>query len=161
VRKKSCEKTLVLRYAYKISGDIYRTWSRNSEEWRPINHSCDPNVWLDGLATVARRPISEGEEVYHWIFDLLIDFPIEKLWVHSWLSTMQPTRWWTENASLTATATRKSAGKLSIRSETISCRVSWTPTAVTWPILWRSWLENTKKRRKTSADKILIIFVTT
>ena len=38
-------------------------WSDDPEDWRPINHSCDPTAWLDGLDVVARRPIAAGEEV--------------------------------------------------------------------------------------------------
>jgi D-alanine-D-alanine ligase len=50
-------------YAYPLSDDLHVLWSSNPEEWRPINHSCDPNSWLDGLKLVARRPIPRGEEI--------------------------------------------------------------------------------------------------
>lgn len=51
------------RYAYPITDEIWITWSRNPENWKPINHSCDPNSWLDGLNLVARREISRDEEI--------------------------------------------------------------------------------------------------
>ncbi len=51
------------RYAYPLSGDVFVTWSDNPEEWKPINHSCDPNAWLDGLDVVARRAIAAGDEI--------------------------------------------------------------------------------------------------
>lgn len=31
--------------------------------WKPINHSCDPNVWMVGLEVQARREIKQGEEL--------------------------------------------------------------------------------------------------
>jgi len=51
------------RYAFKVTKNTYRTWSEKFEDWMPVNHSCDPNAWLDQLAVVARRNISSGEEV--------------------------------------------------------------------------------------------------
>jgi SET domain len=39
------------------------SWSADPEQWAPINHSCDPNAWLEGLDLVARRPIEAGEEI--------------------------------------------------------------------------------------------------
>ena len=51
------------QYAWPLSSDIYVTWSDNPEEWRPINHACDPNTWLDGLDLVARREVAAGEEL--------------------------------------------------------------------------------------------------
>ena len=51
------------QYAWPLSGDVYVTWSDNPDEWRPINHACDPNTWLDGLDLVARRHVAAGEEL--------------------------------------------------------------------------------------------------
>src|SRR5271169_72373 len=51
------------RYAWPVSDNVYQLWSEDPELWRPINHSCDPNTWLDGLDLVARRPIEEGEQL--------------------------------------------------------------------------------------------------
>lgn len=31
--------------------------------WRFLNHSCDPNCWLDGLVLRARRDIAPGEQL--------------------------------------------------------------------------------------------------
>jgi D-alanine-D-alanine ligase-like ATP-grasp enzyme len=50
-------------YAWPLAGDIHVTWSDNPDDWRPINHSCDPNSWLEGLDLVARRNIAAGEEI--------------------------------------------------------------------------------------------------
>lgn len=51
------------RYAWPLSPDVHVTWSDNPDEWRPINHGCDPNTWLEGLDLVARRHITIGEEL--------------------------------------------------------------------------------------------------
>jgi len=51
------------RYAWPMADNIYAIWSADPEAWRPVNHSCDPNVWLEeeGLDLVARRDITVGE----------------------------------------------------------------------------------------------------
>jgi len=51
------------QYAYPITDEIFQLWSDNPEEWRPINHSCEPNTWLQGLDIIARRDIKMGEEL--------------------------------------------------------------------------------------------------
>lgn len=51
------------RYAWPLTDEVWVMWSPDPEEWRPINHSCDPNAWLEGLNVVARRPIECGEEI--------------------------------------------------------------------------------------------------
>jgi len=51
------------RYAWPVGDDVYAVWDRSPEEWKPINHSCDPSAWLEGLDVVARRDIAAGEEV--------------------------------------------------------------------------------------------------
>lgn len=51
------------RYAWPLTADVHGIWSENPDDWRPINHACDPNTWLDGLNLVARREITEGEEL--------------------------------------------------------------------------------------------------
>jgi D-alanine-D-alanine ligase len=50
-------------YCWPISADVHVMWSDNPDDWRPINHSCDPNTCLDGLDVVARRDIARGEQV--------------------------------------------------------------------------------------------------
>jgi D-alanine-D-alanine ligase-like ATP-grasp enzyme len=50
-------------YAWPVSGSLYVAWSDNPDDWRPINHACDPNTWLEGLDLVARRDIAAGEEL--------------------------------------------------------------------------------------------------
>lgn len=51
------------RYAWPLTDEVWVTWSPDPEHWRPVNHSCDPSAWLDGLNVVARRDIAAGEEV--------------------------------------------------------------------------------------------------
>jgi D-alanine-D-alanine ligase len=51
------------KYAWPLTDDVYGLWSSDPSDWRPINHSCDPNTWLDGLDLVARRAIPRGEEI--------------------------------------------------------------------------------------------------
>ncbi len=51
------------QYAYPLTDEIFVSWSQEPEQWKPINHSCDPNAWLDGLNLVARRRIPAGSEI--------------------------------------------------------------------------------------------------
>jgi D-alanine-D-alanine ligase-like ATP-grasp enzyme len=51
------------QYGYPLGDDVLVSWSSDPEQWAPINHSCDPNAWLEGLDLVARRPIEAGEEI--------------------------------------------------------------------------------------------------
>jgi len=57
------QKEWFARYAYPITDETWVMWHPRAEEWKPINHSCDPNAWLDGLNLVARRPIAPGEQI--------------------------------------------------------------------------------------------------
>ena len=53
-------------YAYPLIGDTYVMWSDKPTDWRPINHSCDPNLWFGAdhsLNVYARRAIARGEEL--------------------------------------------------------------------------------------------------
>ncbi|HEV2827756.1 MAG TPA: SET domain-containing protein-lysine N-methyltransferase, partial [Pyrinomonadaceae bacterium] len=50
-------------YAYPLTDEVFVSWSPNPEHWKPINHSCDPNAWLEGLDMVARRDIQAGDEI--------------------------------------------------------------------------------------------------
>ncbi len=52
-----------LRYAWPVTDELWMTWSRDPDEWMPVNHGCDPSSWFEGLNVVARRKISEGEEI--------------------------------------------------------------------------------------------------
>jgi D-alanine-D-alanine ligase-like ATP-grasp enzyme len=54
---------LFRKYAWAIGNEIYGIWSDNPGNWRPINHSCDPNVEMKGLDVVARRDIHPGEQL--------------------------------------------------------------------------------------------------
>ena len=59
----AAQQRLFARYAYPITDEIYVMWSSDPEQWKPINHSCDPNAWLDGLNLTARRNIRAGEQI--------------------------------------------------------------------------------------------------
>lgn len=53
-------------YCWPISDELFAMWASDSNDWKPINHSCDPNVWNEhgnGLNLVARRVITAGEEI--------------------------------------------------------------------------------------------------
>ncbi len=49
------------QYAWPLTGSVHVMWSDRAADWQPIDHSCDPNTWLEGLDLVARRPITAGE----------------------------------------------------------------------------------------------------
>lgn len=51
------------RYAYPISQSVYALWSDDPTQWRPQNHSCQPNTAFRGLDVIALRPIAKGEEL--------------------------------------------------------------------------------------------------
>lgn len=51
------------QYAYPITDEVFVMWDDRPEEWKPLNHSCDPNAWLEGLNLVARRQIEKGEAI--------------------------------------------------------------------------------------------------
>jgi D-alanine-D-alanine ligase len=51
------------QYGYPLNDEVLVTWSADPAQWSPINHSCDPNAWIEGLDLVARRPIDAGEEI--------------------------------------------------------------------------------------------------
>ncbi len=51
------------RYAWPLTDEVWVMWSPDPEDWRPINHACDPTAWLDGLDLIARRTMTAGEEI--------------------------------------------------------------------------------------------------
>lgn len=51
------------QYAWPVTTELHVLWSDNPDQWRPINHACDPNTWLEGLNLVARRAILPGDEL--------------------------------------------------------------------------------------------------
>ncbi len=51
------------RYAWPIGEDVFAIWAEDPMDWRPIDHGCDPNAWVDGLDLVARRPIARGDAI--------------------------------------------------------------------------------------------------
>ena len=52
-----------VEYCWPISDDLWVMWDKEPSGWKPINHSCDPNAWVDGLNLVARKPIADGEQI--------------------------------------------------------------------------------------------------
>jgi D-alanine-D-alanine ligase len=46
-------------WSFPLIGDTYVMWSDKVADWKPLNHSCDPNSWLEGLNQVARRDIKK------------------------------------------------------------------------------------------------------
>jgi hypothetical protein len=48
------------RYAWPLTDEVWVTWDEDPERWRPIDHSCDPTAWLDGLDVVARTSIARA-----------------------------------------------------------------------------------------------------
>ena len=50
-------------FAYPLTDELYVLWDDDPDEWKPLNHSCDPNAWVTGLDLCARRPIAAGEEI--------------------------------------------------------------------------------------------------
>jgi D-alanine-D-alanine ligase-like ATP-grasp enzyme len=53
-------------YCWPVSDELFAMWSSDPSEWKPINHSCDPNAWNEkgnGLNVVARKAIKAGEEI--------------------------------------------------------------------------------------------------
>ncbi|MFN8522125.1 MAG: SET domain-containing protein-lysine N-methyltransferase [Chloroflexota bacterium] len=50
-------------FAYPLTDEVFVLWDDDPDQWKPINHSCDPNAWVTGLDLHARRPIAAGEEI--------------------------------------------------------------------------------------------------
>ncbi len=66
------ERREVLRGAWPLGGAAWAVPADDPMQWRPINHSCDPNAWVSGLQLVARRPLAPGDEItvdYATLFD--------------------------------------------------------------------------------------------
>lgn len=67
------------RYAWPITDEVWVTWDEDPERWQPVDHSCDPNTWLDGLDVVARTPITAGQPItldYATFYnEVMPDFP--------------------------------------------------------------------------------------
>jgi D-alanine-D-alanine ligase-like ATP-grasp enzyme len=54
------------QYGWPIADGLYAIWSSDYKKWRPINHSCDPNLWFGeshSLHVYARRAILAGESL--------------------------------------------------------------------------------------------------
>jgi hypothetical protein len=53
-------------YCWPVSEELFVMWDPDPDNWKPINHSCNPNAWNqegNGLNVVARYPVRAGEEV--------------------------------------------------------------------------------------------------
>lgn len=59
----SLELDFFRRTAFPLTDELFAAWSRDPDEWLPINHACEPNAWWDGLDVVARKRIKKGEEI--------------------------------------------------------------------------------------------------
>ena len=57
------DQELFFRHAYPLTDEIYVMWEKDSSQWKPLNHACDPIAWFDGLNVVARRDIQPGEQI--------------------------------------------------------------------------------------------------
>jgi D-alanine-D-alanine ligase len=51
------------RYAWPLTDEIYVVWSRDPEDWKPVNHACEPTAWLEGLDVAARLAMEPGDEI--------------------------------------------------------------------------------------------------
>ncbi len=51
-------------YSYKLNESVYQNWSQNINEWIPLTHSCEPNMWLGenfSLDWYAKNDIKKNE----------------------------------------------------------------------------------------------------
>jgi len=83
------EMTTFDTYAWPLGKDTYAIWDIDSIKWKPINHSCDPNCWMFGLETRARRAIRAGEELTLDYATFLPDHPAFNCWCGSELCRKQ------------------------------------------------------------------------
>lgn len=51
------------RYAWPLTDEVWVIWGNDPEEWKPINHGCEPTAWLERLDLVARSELQPGEEI--------------------------------------------------------------------------------------------------
>ena len=51
------------RHAWPLTDELWATWSRDPHHWIPIQHSCEPAAWFEGLDVVARRRLAPGDEI--------------------------------------------------------------------------------------------------
>jgi D-alanine-D-alanine ligase len=51
------------RYAWPLTDEVWVMWSRDPMQWKPVNHSCEPTAWVDGLDLVARLALEPGDEI--------------------------------------------------------------------------------------------------
>lgn len=53
----------VWQHAWPLTEELWVVWDRDPADWKPVNHSCDPSAWFEGLDVVARRALAPGDEV--------------------------------------------------------------------------------------------------
>eukprot|EP00474_Spongospora_subterranea_P010538 CRZ10996.1 hypothetical protein [Spongospora subterranea] len=60
------DKLAFAQYAWPLSNEAFVTWNPDPKSWRPINHSCSPNLWFGenhSFNVYARTNIKEGEQL--------------------------------------------------------------------------------------------------
>ena len=57
------QKKLFQQYAWPLNQEIFVIWSANSENWLPIQHSCEPNSVMHFLNLIAIKDIQENEPI--------------------------------------------------------------------------------------------------
>jgi D-alanine-D-alanine ligase len=57
------EREAFLRYAYRLTPEVFVLRNANPATWLSQNHSCDPNTAYQGLDLVATRDVEAGEEL--------------------------------------------------------------------------------------------------
>jgi D-alanine-D-alanine ligase-like ATP-grasp enzyme len=64
-------------YKYPVSRNIFVAWDKNPKEWKPINHSCDPNSCVKDLNLYAFNDIKKDDEItidYSTFIDIELGF---------------------------------------------------------------------------------------
>lgn len=59
------EKQRVYATSFHLSYDLFYAPATNPEDWRPVNHSCNPSLWFQpqSLKLISRKSIKRGEEL--------------------------------------------------------------------------------------------------
>eukprot|EP00899_Mesostigma_viride_P008587 jgi/Mesvir1/1772/Mv09622-RA.1 len=54
------------QYAWPVEKNVFVIWNSDFHQWRPLNHSCEPNCWFGpdhSFNVFARRDIAKGESL--------------------------------------------------------------------------------------------------
>jgi len=69
------------RYAWPLTDELWVVWSRDPQDWKPVNHSCEPSAWLEGLDVAAKLALEPGDEItldYATFYnERMLSFPCE------------------------------------------------------------------------------------